>query len=101
MEQTKADNHVFQQIKDLNALIQRNISQLQIQQNKLDTCSNYIDKYLPIQVHREVTRFLKFIFESNRDYCNRVDWYDEIKTPLLTSIILCDTGNETLERRIE
>lgn len=27
---------------------------------KQDTCSNYIDKYLPIQIHRELCRFLMF-----------------------------------------
>lgn len=32
---------------------------------------------------------------------NRIDWYDEIKTPLLTSLILCDTGKDALKDRIK
>ena len=63
--------------------------------------SNYIDKYLPMQVHREIYRCFSFIFENNRDLRNRIDWYDEIKTPLLTSLILCDTGKEALDDKMK
>jgi hypothetical protein len=66
----------------------------------METLSNYIDKYLPIQIHREVKLFLHFILHHDREARSRVDWYDEIKTPLLTSLILCDTGKETINERI-
>ena len=36
---------------------------------------------------------------QNREVRGRIDWYDEIKTPLLTSLILSDNGQETLKDR--
>lgn len=37
----------------------------------------------------------------DKEVRGRIDWYDEIKTPLLTSLILCDTGKEALKERTE
>lgn len=68
--------------------------------DKLTGCSSYIDKYLPVQIHREITRFMQFVLGSkDQDVRGRIDWYDEIKTPLLTSLILCDNGKEALRER--
>ena len=38
---------------------------------------------------------------KDREILNKIDWYDEIKTPLLTTLILCDTGKNSLVERIE
>jgi hypothetical protein len=38
---------------------------------------------------------------GDREARNKIDWYDEIKTPLLTSLILCDTGKSALIERTE
>ena len=46
-----------------------------------------------------MTRYLKFAFADDVDLKSRVDWYDEIKTPLLTSLILCDSGEQALTQR--
>jgi len=68
--------------------------------DKVTGCSNYIDKYLPVQIHREITRFIHFVLGTkDQDVRGRIDWYDEIKTPLLTSLILCDNGKEALKER--
>jgi acetone carboxylase gamma subunit len=48
-----------------------------------------------------MTRYLSFVLQSENQLKNRVDWYDEIKTPLLTTLILCDTGKEKLKERGE
>lgn len=58
-----------------------------------------MDKYLPVQVHREITHYLQFVIGKNDEFRNRLQWYDEIKTPLLTSLILVDSGREALEER--
>ena len=47
-----------------------------------------------------MTNYLHFVVQDH-DARNRIDWYDEIKTPLLTSLILCDTGKEALKDRQE
>ena len=54
-----------------------------------------------MQIHREISRFIQFVMSENRDVKNKIDWYDEIKTPLMTSLILCDTGKEALIDRTE
>ena len=65
--------------------------------NKVTGYRNFIDKYLPIQVHRELTNYLKFVVSNNNEQLSRLHWYDEIKTPLLTSLILVDAGTESLD----
>ena len=40
-----------------------------------------------------------FVLSKDREIKNRIDWYDEIKMPLLTTLILCDTGKQALAER--
>lgn len=35
--------------------------------NKAETCSNFMDKYLPAQVHRETSRFLNFVLGTDQE----------------------------------
>ena len=46
-----------------------------------------------------MTNLLNFVLGTEKDFQGRIEWYDEIKTPLLTSLILCDTGKEALSER--
>ena len=69
--------------------------------NKANAACNFIDKYLPAQVHREVSRYILFVFGQEREVRMRCEWYDEIRTPLLTSLVLCDTGKDELQGRID
>jgi hypothetical protein len=41
------------------------------------------------------------VFGQEREVRMRAEWYDEIRTPLLTSLILCDTGKDDLKERIK
>ena len=46
-----------------------------------------------------MTRYFSFVMANDKDICKRIDWYDDIKTPLLTSLLQCDTGIESLRER--
>jgi hypothetical protein len=39
-------------------------------------------------------RYMSFVMAKDRELKHRIDWYDEIKTPLLTALILCDSGKD-------
>lgn len=92
-------------VNDLIRNLQKQIRRFETRDEKfkctISDLQNYVDKYLPIQVHREITKNLQFTLQPNADFVKRLLWYDEIKTPLLTSLILCDTGQEALSDRIQ
>jgi hypothetical protein len=48
LEVSKADSTISQDIKDNFSAIQQVNSQIESFINKIDACSNYIDKYLPV-----------------------------------------------------
>ena len=58
-----------------------------------------MDKYLPLQIHREISTLLQFAFAGDKEVSSRLDWFDEVKTPLLTTLMMCDGGTDRLNER--
>lgn len=61
--------------------------------NDVKTCSNYMEKYMPLYLQRQVSDFLEYIF-IDRQTRWRINWYNEVKIPMLTAAILFDNGQE-------
>ena len=59
-----------------------------------------MEKYLPLYVQRQLTDFLEYLF-TERAIRWRINWYNEIKIPMLTSAIMFDNGKQSLLDRIE
>lgn len=61
----------------------------------MSTVANYLEKYLPMYLQRQMTDFVEYLF-NDRQTKWRVNWYNEIKIPMLTAAILFDNGYESL-----
>lgn len=60
--------------------------------NKVDECNNYLDKYLPMFLHRQMTEMVEYVVMQDAGMAHRLHWFNEIRTPLLTTAIMCDNG---------
>ena len=69
-------------------------------QNLVKGCTNYVEKYLPLYTQRQVSDFIEYVF-NDRAVKWRVNWYNEIKIPLLTTGILYDNGEQSLMSRVD
>lgn len=67
--------------------------------NQTMTCSNYMEKYMPLYVQRQMTEFLEYLF-TDRSIRWRINWYNEVKIPMLTAGILFDNGHQSLQERV-
>ena len=47
-----------------------------------------------------MTDFLEYVFPE-RETKWRINWYNEIKVPMLTAGVMSDTGKHSLEERID
>ena len=54
---------------------------------------------MPIYVQRSLTHCLGFVF-PNRDILWRLNWYNEVKMPLMTASILLDEGSHALDTKM-
>ena len=68
--------------------------------NGLDTTANYVEKYLPLYITRQMTDYLEYIF-TDRAIRWRMNWYNEIRIPQLTACILKDSGNHCLDEKAD
>lgn len=59
-----------------------------------------MEKYLPLYIQRQLSDFLEYLF-TERAVRWRINWYNEIKIPMLTSAIMFDNGKQSLLDRIE
>ena len=55
------------------------------------TCNNFMEKYMPLYVQRQISDFIEYLF-TDRATRWRLNWYNEIKIPLLTAGIMFDNG---------
>lgn len=60
------------------------------------TCCNYMEKYMPLYIQRQMTEFIEYLF-TERAMRWRIAWYNEVKIPLLTAAILHDNGEASLQ----
>jgi hypothetical protein len=59
-----------------------------------------MEKYMPLTIQRQISEFVEYVMPS-RETRWRVNWYNEIKIPMLTSAIMYDSGRQSLQRRVE
>lgn len=57
---------------------------------------NFMQKYSPIYVQRQITQTLSQVFPS-KDVLWRLNWFNEVKMPLLNAFIIGDDGEHKLE----
>ena len=65
-----------------------------------ETCCNYLEKYAPVYAQRQLTHVLGYVFPQ-KDVTWRLNWYNEVRFPLLTAGILQDGGKHQLRRRMQ
>ena len=58
---------------------------------QIETNSNYLQKYVPMQTQRAITHILEFVFPQ-KDVAWRLNWYNELKMPMLSAALLSDVG---------
>ena len=56
-----------------------------------ETSCNYLEKYSAVYMQRQLTHVLGYIFPQ-KDVTWRLNWYNEVRMPLLTAGILQDKG---------
>lgn len=59
-----------------------------------------MDKYNAIYVQRQITQTLNFVLQQ-KDALWRLNWYNEVKIPLLSALILFDSGENHLQTKID
>lgn len=97
----KADLQEFEflqkRLLDASNEMRKTVDQCNIE---VETCSNYMEKYMPLTIQRQISEFVEYVMPS-RETRWRVNWYNEIKIPMLTSAIMYDSGRQSLQRRVE
>lgn len=68
--------------------------------NKVKTCANFMEKYLPLYMQRQMSDFVEYLMPEAH-MLKRINWYNEIKIPLLTAQVLLDTGHEGLQLKLD
>lgn len=59
-----------------------------------------MEKYMPIYIQRQLSEVLNYILPDKLSRW-RLQWFNDLKIPLLTSLILIDNGDNSLDQRIE
>ena len=52
---------------------------------------NYLEKYHPVYMQRSLTHVLGYVFPQ-KDVQWRLNWYNEVKMPIMTAQLLRDDG---------
>lgn len=55
---------------------------------------------MPIYIQRQLSEVLNYILPDKLSRW-RLQWFNDLKIPLLTSLILIDNGDNSLDQRIE
>lgn len=55
---------------------------------------------MPLYIQRQMTDFIEYLFTEKATRW-RINWYNEIKIPMLTAGIMFDCGHQSLENRVE
>ena len=66
----------------------------------VDTTSNYVEKYIPIAMQRALTHVLAFVFPA-KDVAWRLNWYNELRMPMLSAALLTDEGRHNLTKKMK
>lgn len=66
----------------------------------VETCSNYVEKYVPMHLQRSITHILAFVFPG-RDTAWRLNWYNELRMPILSAALLTDEGKHNLREKMQ
>ena len=101
LESKKMDASTFDHDqKQTDHHIRKNDLDLERNQNDAKACANYLEKYMPLYIQRQMTDFLEYVF-PDRQVKWRINWYNEIQVPMFTAAVLTDTGVQSLEERID
>lgn len=93
---SKADRDIFDEFKSRSEAMQLQIrDEVDSFQSKTLSCCNYMEKYIPLYILRQMTEFLEYL-HTDRPMRWRINWYNEVKVPMLTSAILFDNGEQSL-----
>ena len=65
-----------------------------------EACCNYLEKYLPLYMQRNLTHVLGYIFPQ-KDIQWKLNWFNEIRMPILTINLLNDDGKQNLSTKME
>ena len=68
--------------------------------SNVETCSNYVEKYLPLHLQRQLTQVLAFVFPG-RDTAWRLNWFNELRMPMLSAALLTDEGRHNLSTKMK
>ena len=65
----------------------------------VSTTSNFLQKYIPMLLQRQMTHVLGFVFPQ-RDVAWRLNWFNEMRMPLLSAALLNDEGKHRLKEKM-
>ena len=68
--------------------------------SEVATNANFLQKYVPLQTQRAITHVLGFVFPQ-KDVQWRLNWYNELRMPMLTTALLTDEGKQNLQRKMD
>ena len=75
-------------------------SQVDTMTSDVETTSNFVEKYLPMHLQRSLTHVLAFVFPG-RDTAWRLNWYNELRMPMLSAALLTDEGKHNLKKKMQ
>jgi hypothetical protein len=55
---------------------------------------------MPLYMQRQITEFMEYL-HPERAMRWRINWYNEVKIPMLTAAILFDSGQDSLNSRTD
>lgn len=68
--------------------------------SEVATNANFLQKYVPLQTQRAITHVLGFVFPQ-KDVAWRLNWYNELRMPMLTTALLTDEGKQNLHKKMD
>ncbi len=88
----KADKALSDQFREVTEKdIKRLTEEFVFCANLSRNCANYLEKYIPLSVQRQITEIFDYVF-TDRQIKWRVNWFNEVKIPMLTAALLTDSG---------
>ena len=64
----------------------------------INMTGNYLQKFVPMQIQRAITHVVSFVWPQ-RDVAWRMNWYNELRMPMLSMALLTDEGRCNLQKK--
>lgn len=91
---------LFEKFEEINKAITDNRKSIISLDSSTQSLTSYLHKYLPIKMHRTLTHLLDYVLGA-KEQRKRLQWFDQIKMPLLTMSFLRKEQCGSLSKEIK